>query len=1125
MRQLIILSCLVLLFANNIKGQDALNPDKFISPENSSKLHTWWHWINGNVTKEGITKDLESMHKNGIVQATILNIGLTPGTVTSPRVIFDTPEWYDMFLHSLKEADRLGITIGVHNCDGWSTSGGTWITPELSMKTYVWTKTYFEGGRKINMKIEQPQAKRDYYRDYAVIAFPAEEKSNNFQKSKPVITLNGQDTKTLLYDGNPKSTQRIRKGDKITITLQESMTVNKLSLFGYMTFDWSDLDRVRSRFSISSSTDGKSFSKISDLDFMGMNINAEASFPETKAKYFELECLSNNMSLAEVGLLFNDEEPNFYSRIDRLLQTTVHVRSSHERDFNPIKSTEKGIAENSIIDVTEFVSSDGVLNWNAPKGDWCVIRFGYTTTEITNAPATVEGLGLECDKFDSIAVKAHFEGFSRKLINTSGAYLGNTFKFLFVDSWECQYQNWSDNFSEEFLTRRGYDIKKYIPVLCGEIVENADFSSGFLHDFRRTISDLIDENYYRYFKRLCDENNLELNAEVIYGEVGTYPPLDILKSNKYMDMPMFEFWANPNENQLPEYSQVKKPFESFPTFSALYNKTPIVGAEAYTGYANFSETPALLKPFGDIAFCAGINQLILHSYVHQPIDITPHVTLGQFAGHYNRNNPWWEFAGGWLNYQARVQYLLQKGEPATDVIYFIGDKLPQYMPGSVMKDLPFGYGANICNSEMLQKDASVVNGMLTFGGKQSFPLLILPENPTMEYVTLKRIAELINDGLIVLGSKPGEMLSLSDIKTNTDQFDKLVDAVWGKTSSTEVSYGKGKVITGIATAKILENMNIVPDFSSNVDNYDLQYIHKKTGDADIYFVFNQQNKSTSRELLFRVKGVVPEIWNPESGLVTTPVIYSSEANQIRMPVTFKPHETLFFVFKKGSSANVINAVSLNGEQIFPNKTGKEIEIPSGAFNKNYSFRTNTGGKYTFTTAEGKKIEQNLSPVKTTEIVKYDASLAFFPIYDETINTIKIPALKSLTEFDDLSIKYFAGKVKYTITFDAPEKFDSHKKFILNIGEMSATAEVYLNGKFLKYAWQPDEDIPFTGLLKKGNKLEITVATSCRNRIIGDLIQHGKATNIISTIPRDQLTKDMPLTTSGISGQLKLSIID
>ena len=442
-----------------------------------------------------------------------------------------------------------------------------------------------------------------------------------------------------------------------------------------------------------------------------------------------------------------------------------------------------------------------------------------------------------------------------------------------------------------------------------------------------------------------------------------------------------------------------------------------------------------------------------------------------------------------------------------------------------MKDLPFGYSASICNSEMLHKEAYIVNGKLSFGGKQTFPLLILPENPMMEYTTLKRIAELINDGLIVYGAKPTELLSLSNLKVNKGKFEKLVDAIWGKTSSAEVAYGKGKVITGISVEKVFKNWDIVPDFSSNVPNRDLQYFHKKIGDADVYFVFNQQNKTINRELLFRMKDAVPEIWNPESGLISKPIIYASEKNQIRIPVTFNSYETLLFVFRKGYSSNVINTVYLNGDQIFPNKSGLGVEIPIGIFDKKYSFRTNTGGKYTFTTIEGKTIELDLPTAKTAEIVEYNAHLEFFPVYDGNINPIKISKLKSLIEFDDLSVKYFSGKIKYTIIFDAPENFDSYDNFILNLGEMSATSEVYLNGEFLKYAWQSNEDILFSGLLKKDNKLEITVATACRNRFIGDLIQYGKIKNISTTLLMENvLNKDMPLTTSGIVGPLKISVL-
>jgi hypothetical protein len=156
-------------------AQDQLDRSDFQSPPQSAQVHTWWHWISGNITKEGISKDLESMKQQGISQATILNVGSwAPMEIIVPPVKFNSNEWWGMFEWALQEADRLNITIGVHNCDGWSTSGGPWITPEMSMKQYVWTKENIEGRKKISVQLENPPAVHNFYRDVALVAFPVE---------------------------------------------------------------------------------------------------------------------------------------------------------------------------------------------------------------------------------------------------------------------------------------------------------------------------------------------------------------------------------------------------------------------------------------------------------------------------------------------------------------------------------------------------------------------------------------------------------------------------------------------------------------------------------------------------------------------------------------------------------------------------------------------------------------------------------------------------------------------------------------------------------------------------------------------------------------------------------------
>jgi hypothetical protein len=290
-------------------------------------------------------------------------------------------------------------------------------------------------------------------------------------------------------------------------------------------------------------------------------------------------------------------------------------------------------------------------------------------------------------------------------------------------------------------------------------------------------------------------------------------------------------------------------------------------------------------------------------------------------------------------------------------------------------------------------------------------------------------------------------------------------------------------------------------------------------------VFNQQNKPLNRELLFRVEGKTPEIWNPENGTSTQPSVYSVEKSQVRIPVSFKPNESMIFVFRNGSASNSINKVMLGGNQIFPEvKSDDNIAVPQAVYaNGKFNFSAEVKGDYTFTTIDGKTIKAELAQPQTIELPNFKARLEFFPISDEKINPVEITALKSLTEFDDPAIKYFAGKVKYTIQFETPNGFATNNPVGLNLGNMDATAEVRLNGSLLNYMWMPNTEIDISGLLKAENQLEITVADVCRNRFIGDLIQFGSVKSLFTTSPITTiLNKDMPLKPSGLIGPIKLT---
>ncbi len=1132
----LITSFLILfLFILTTNAQTTLSKSEFKNPPTSSKVHVWWHWMGGNITKDGISKDLEAMKAHGVVEATIFNIGeIYTKKVAIPKIKFNSPEWIEMYQWALKEANRLGITIGIQTIDGFATVGGSWITPELSMKQYVWTKTSIDGGKEVTVKLPEPIKVQNFYRDEAVVAFPMQENANSFKEARPAIDVNKVLTGNVLYDGNPKSEINFKKGHVMDVRFSTDFTANKIVLYPHLSFSWDlplvDNGRVKLFFALSTSNDGKEYAKVADLEFVGVNKAVTALFPETRAKYFRLELVKTSfvyfdtLPIAEFELLKDNELPLFQPPVTSFFEKTASVYDLNENALDAnTKNSIQPVSENSIVDITSYMSPDGTLKWTAPKGRWQIIRFGYTSTGVMVDPASPEGLGLEVDKMDTAALNVHINSYAKKLIEAAGQYKGNTLKFLIMDSWEAQFQTWSKDFAKEFKDRRGYNILPLIPVLCGATVGNTQLSEAFLFDFRKTIADLIDQNFYKHFAELSHRNQMEYHGEAIYGGWGAYPPMDALKANEYIDMPMTEFWAGANSNNLLDYQPAAKPVTTMPTSSALAFNKQIIGSEAYTGNAHYSEAPGDLKPFGDAAFCSGVNQIILHSYIHQPFDQKPGMTLGKFGGHYNRNNPVWEFNQDWLKYQSRVQYILQKGEPVVDVLVYAGDQLPWFYTKSFVNDLPYGIRPNACNIDLLNHKIKVIDGKLSIGGNQRFSMLLLHNSTKMEFSTLKRIAELVKAGAVVYGPKPLEMLSVTDIKNEVSAFNQLTNNVWGKTS--ENSYGKGKMISGKPLAEVLKQLNVIPDLTTNTqDAKEIMYIHKKLEDKDIYFVFNQQNRALNREILFRVTGT-PEIWNAENGAVTKPVIYSVEKNQTRIPVTFKSYESKIFVFNKEVPAQFIQQVSLAGKQIFPQQqlADTSFQIPQAALNQgNFSFTSELTGDYTFKTNENKVFKTKLTQPKILDLGNAKIRIEFFPISDEVIQPLEGTSLKSLTEFDNPAIKYFAGKAKYTINFNAPDFVSGGDLILLDLGNLSATSEVILNGKLLAYPWQPNTRLDVSGLLKAENKLEIAVANVCRNRFIGDLIQYGSVKSLWTTSPIETiLNKDMPLKPSGLMGPLKL----
>ena len=188
MNRIILFSLFVSLsltsYGRNQDPVEDVSAAQFQTPGLKSGPYVWWHWMGYNITKEGITKDLESMKAAGIAGATMFQITSSATNrcepfrnVYRPGITYFNAAWWDALKYASAEAKRLGLELGMHNCVGWSVSGGPWITPEKSMQKVVWSEQKVTGPSRFDGVLYQPQNLLNYYRDIAVLFVPNGEPS------------------------------------------------------------------------------------------------------------------------------------------------------------------------------------------------------------------------------------------------------------------------------------------------------------------------------------------------------------------------------------------------------------------------------------------------------------------------------------------------------------------------------------------------------------------------------------------------------------------------------------------------------------------------------------------------------------------------------------------------------------------------------------------------------------------------------------------------------------------------------------------------------------------------------------------------------------------------------------
>ncbi len=1092
----------------------------FINPPEEARPRVWWHWMNGNISQEGIRADLQWMHRIGLAGFQNFDAALATPQIVDKRLAYMTPEWKDAFRLATKLADSLGLEMAIAGSPGWSESGGPWVKPEQAMKKYVWSETRVEGGKPFNGTLPKPpsttgtfqnlsMASRfsvaaedrapipEFYADAAVVAFRLPETDISMTELNPLVTSSGgKFNLAALTDGDLANSTFLpyaRPGEIswIQYYFSEPVTVQALTIVGGGNPGMFGFGADASGRTLETSEDGKNFSKVTDIVTGGVN-QKTLSFNPVTSKYFRFTWKAPGPSPfygtdpGDLGEMFGINAamlrgPKGTEVAELVLHTVKRINRFEEKAafatatdlytaLTPEIDPKDAVNKNEVIDLTSMMKADGTLDWTPPEGKWAIIRLGYSLTGHQNSPASPEATGLEVDKLSEEHVRSYFTNYLDQYKDATGGLMGKKgLRYIITDSWEAGTQNWTDNMIEEFRNRRGYDLIPWIPVLTGHIVESSGSSERFLWDFRKTIGDLTTVNHYDNLTEILKERGIARYSES--HESGRAFVGDGMEVKKNAAVPMSATWTpggfDPGTEVATRY---KADVRESASVSHIYGQK-YVAAESLTAIMNaWSYSPEKLKPTADMEMANGLNRFVIHCSPHQPVnDKIPGLGLGPFGQWFTRHETWAEQAGVWIDYLARSSWILQQGEFIADIAWYYGeDNNITALYHHKLPDVPEGYNYDFVNADALVNVLGTEKGKITTPAGTTYRLLVLDANARyMTLPVLKKIDDLVNAGAIIAGDKPLATPSLSD---DASEFKSITDRLWANEKG-ENKIGKGKILAGMTAGEALDAIKISPDFSYSKpqDDTKLLFVHRKAGNADFYWVNNRKASAQDLEAEFRVSGKEVEIWHPETGRIEK-VSYTIGEGSTKVPLHLEAEDAVFVVFR-----NKAKKASFT----LPSATETQIASIDGPWTVKFQ-------------------EKRGAPAET--------------IFESLI---------AWNENTDKGIKYFSGIGTYLKTLTAPaDWFNKGSELWLDLGSVKNLAEVIVNGQSLGIVWKTPFRVNVSEVLKEGdNSIEIRVTNLWVNRLIGD--QQPDAGEKITYTTMRFYAADSPLLPSGLIGPVTL----
>jgi uncharacterized membrane protein YdcZ (DUF606 family) len=1116
----VLLGILYLMSTSSSDAGQAL-VDGFKNPPDSAKPRTWWHWVGGNVSREGITADLEAMKEIGL--GGFQNFSVV-GVLRGP-VKFFSPEWHSLVQYTVSEANRLGLEMSMEGNDGWSESGGPWVPVEESMQKLVWSETAVEGGETLDLThLRQPEALRNYYGDLAIFAVPDKSIPLNpdpikitiagssapidFEKLKyhqsyisvPLHGYQGSSVPAPVVPTSPgesiKSQSRYSTSfPSITVDFGTPVQMGNLDLdFEYQV--WYE----RAQLTLEGSQDGIVYVKICDV-----NPCDTATFKPVCFRYFRLFTEKKLIDTKELHL----KQLHFSSPSLGNLPSY----SAMSNGYHPLRGDrfpEVSGLDFRTIQQENFVELTGKREWQVPAGHWRVLRIGHTTTgKLTSASSSEPG--FECNKLDADAVTHHIDNMFGPLVKENVDKIGTTFKYILLDSWEAGFENWTPKLETEFKERRGYDMHPWLPAITGEIVNSADQTQRFLWDYRKTLGELVAENHYQVFQNWAHAHHMGLASEAAGIEMPAV--VDQLLCKKYCDIPMGEFWVNnSNPGSLDDSKEAA-------SAAHIYGQN-IAATESFTSqpqFASWTNDPASLKAQGDVEFCLGVNRFVFHRFAHQPwLDRVPGMSMGDWGINFDRTNTWWKPGKAWIQYLSRCEYLLQQGQFQADFLFFYGEGAPVCVNHGLFLP-PEGYDYDVCNADVLLNHSKVVDGRIVLDSGTSYRVLVLPDNKRMSLPVLKKIKELVDAGATISGTKPLATPSLVDFPNADEELQNLANTVWGNcdgVSTTQSTCGKGKVFWNQVLDKVV---SVPPDFHASVQG--MKFIHRTTSAGDLYFVSNQSGREVTASCTFRVHGRQPELWHPDSGVIESAALFQTDESSTTVPIHFDPTGSVFVVFRHPPELSALKSMSLNGNSLQNDSTSplSQLIIKEGQI----TALAAQPGHYEAQSVSSEKWTADVPAPAVDHPVNGSWNLTFPP----KLGAPESATFDKLTSWTDSTvdgIKYFSGTATYTTTFSLDDKeLTPGQRLFLNLGTVKNLAAVRLNGHDLGILWKSPFVVDITAAAVLGrNKLEIEITNLWPNRLIRD--KKLPVEQRITWTSSDIYKGDEPLLPSGLLGPVVIN---